>query len=308
MPSFKDYGLTPMGFIDGAIKIFRSRVEVIFLWTWSTVIATMIAGRGTPPLAPSLMILIAAILVTCSVYTYNDVVDAEMDKTNKNKTNRPIANGTVSKAVAMVFAVLTGLAGLTLSYLVSLPSFALCLTWFIVFILYSLPGIRFKKMFIIKEVTSSSGQIFTTLMGGFAVSSVFNPSVLFAGLIFWLFTFLGVPAFADSQDVEEDAAFGVKTLARTLDWRRKVQLMGIGVLFVMTVMPLTYAQLGFNVLLPISTVVMSLVFLRWGIVPMMTGTYTTALVLKGRRIFTIYLLITQIMTIIGTMSLGFLPF
>lgn len=308
MVNYKDYGLSLTRFIGDVPRLFRSRLEVIFLWTWSTLIACMIAGRGTPPLVPTIMIVLAAILVTASVYIYNDVVDAEMDKLNEHKTNRPLANGSISTASGLLFSVLTGLAGLGISYLVSLQSFALCLSWFIVFTLYSLPGIRFKKMFIIKEVTSSSGQIFTTLMGGFAVSSAFNPSVVFAGLIFWLFTFLGVPAFADTLDAKEDALYGVKTLGRVLDWRRKVQMMGIGVLFFMTVMPLTYSQLGFNVLLPISTVVMSLVFLRWGIVPMMSGSYTAALALKGRRIFTVYLIVTQIMTIIGTLSLGFLPF
>jgi hypothetical protein len=65
--------------------------------------------------------------------------------------------------------------------------------------------------------------------------------------------------------------------------------------------------LGFNVLLPISTVVLSLVFLRWGIMPLMT-IYDTSLGLRGRRMFTIYLLATQIMIIVGTLTLGFLPF
>jgi 4-hydroxybenzoate polyprenyltransferase len=280
---------------------------VIFLWSWSTIIACMIAGKGFPPIMPTLMILVAAVLVTASVYIYNDLVDADMDSMNENKTGRPLANGSVSKVSAKLFILVTGVVGLWLSYLVSLPSFALCLSWYVVFFLYSLPYVRFKKMFIIKEVTSSSGQIFTTLMGGFAVSSTFNLSVVFAGLVFWLFTFLGVPAFADTLDAKEDAAFGVKTLGRALGWKRKVQMMGLGVLFVMTVMPLTYAQLGFNVLLPISTVVLSLVFLRWGIMPLMT-TYDTSLVLRGRRMFTIYLLATQIILIIGTLNLSFLPF
>lgn len=307
MTDYKDYGAALASFPRDAIRMLRSRVEVIFLWSWSTIIACMIAGRGFPPLVPTLMIVVAAILVTASVYIYNDLIDADMDRMNENKTGRPLANGSVSKASAKIFIVVTGVAGLWLSYIVSLPSFALCLSWYAVFFLYSLPYVRFKKMFIIKEVTSSSGQIFTTLMGGFAVSNAFNLSVVFAGLVFWLFTFLGVPAFADTLDAKEDAAFGVKTLGRALGWKRKVQMMGLGVLFVMTVMPLTYAQLGFNVLLPISTVVLSLVFLRWGIMPLMT-TYDTSLVLRGRRMFTIYLLATQIMIIIGTLNLSFLPF
>jgi len=99
----------------------------------------MIAGKGFPPLVPTLMILVAAVLVTASVYIYNDLVDADMDSMNENKTGRPLANGSVSKASAKLFILVTGVLGLWLSYLVSLPSFALCLSWYVVFFLYSLP-------------------------------------------------------------------------------------------------------------------------------------------------------------------------
>ena len=303
MSNYKDYGLTLAGFTGDFPRLFKSRLEAIFLWSWSTTIACMIAGRGFPPLVPTLTVILAAVLVTASVYIYNDIIDADMDRLNETKTGRPIANGTVSKASAMLFVVLTGLSGLALSYLVSLPTFAICLSWFIVFTLYSIPIVRLKKRFIIKEVTTSSGQIFTALMGGFAVSNAFNLSVIFAGLVFWLFTFLGLPAFADTLDVKEDALFGVKTIGRALNWRRKVQLMGVGVLFMMTVMPLTYAQFGFNVILPIASVTMGLIFLRWGIMPLM-GNYDAALMLRGRRIFTIYVLATQVVVILSTMNLG----
>ena len=303
MESYKDYGLSLTRFLGDVPRLFKSRVEAIFLWSWSTTIACMIAGRGFPPLVPTLLVILAAILVTASVYIYNDVVDAEMDKLNENKTDRPIANGSVSKASAMLFVTLAGAAGLALSYLVSLPTFAVCLAWFIVFTLYSLPSVRLKKRFIIKEVTTSSGQIFAAFMGGFAVSNAFNLSVVFAGLVFWLFTFLGLPAFADTLDAKEDALFDVKTIGRALNWRRKIQLMGVGVLFFMTVMPLTYARFGFNVILPISTVAMGLIFLRWGIIPLM-GSYDASLVLRGRRLFTIYVLATQVVIIVSTLNLG----
>jgi 4-hydroxybenzoate polyprenyltransferase len=261
----------------------------------------MIAGRGSPPLVPTLLVILAAVLVSASVYIYNDIIDADMDRLNETKTNKPIAKGTISKASAKLFVLLTGVSGLALSYLVSIPTFVICLLWFIVFMIYSLPEIRLKKRFIIKEVTTSSGQIFTALMGGFAVSNVLNPSVVFAGLAFWLFTFLGLPAFADTLDMKEDALYGVKTIARVLNWRRKVQLMGVGVLFMMTVMPLTYTMLGFNVILPIATVAMGLIFLRWGIVPLMNNA-DAAFVLRGRRIFTVYVLVTQVVLIVSTLN------
>lgn len=297
----KDYGLSLTTFVRDAPLLVRSRVEAIFIWPWSTTIACMIAGRGSPPLVPTLLVILAAVLVSASVYIYNDIIDADMDRLNETKTNKPIAKGTISKASAKLFVLLTGVSGLALSYLVSIPTFVICLLWFIVFMIYSLPEIRLKKRFIIKEVTTSSGQIFTALMGGFAVSNVLNPSVVFAGLAFWLFTFLGLPAFADTLDMKEDALYGVKTIARVLNWRRKVQLMGVGVLFMMTVMPLTYTMLGFNVILPIATVAMGLIFLRWGIVPLMNNA-DAAFVLRGRRIFTVYVLVTQVVLIVSTLN------
>jgi hypothetical protein len=66
-------------------------------------------------------------------------------------------------------------------------------------------------------------------------------------------------------------------------------------------------MLGFNVLLPLSMMILSLIFLRWGIMPLMTNS-ELSLVMRGRRMFTIYLLATQIMIIVGTLNLGFLPF
>jgi 4-hydroxybenzoate polyprenyltransferase len=264
----------------------------------------MVAGRGFPPLNIMLMTLTSTILVTASVYIYNDVVDADMDKLNVTKISRPLVNGSVSTSLAYIFICLTGLLGLGLAYLINLNTFLISLSWWILFFLYSYPPIRLKKKFLVKEITTSSGQIFNALIGSYAITNTLNITVVFAGLIFWLFTFLGLPAFADTLDQKEDELFKVKTLARVLSWRRKVQLMGIGVLLMMTVLPLTYSRLGLSVLLPIFLVVSSLVLLRWVIFPTMNTNYTTLTVLRTRKLVTIYLLIAQIVLIISSMNLG----
>ncbi|MGD0804264.1 MAG: UbiA family prenyltransferase [Candidatus Bathyarchaeia archaeon] len=304
MSGYKDYGRNVLSFIKSFPLLFRSRIEPIFLWTWSAAIACMVAGRGFPPLNIMLMTLTSTILVTASVYIYNDVVDADMDKLNVTKISRPLVNGSVSTSLAYIFICLTGLLGLGLAYLINLNTFLISLSWWILFFLYSYPPIRLKKKFLVKEITTSSGQIFNALIGSYAITNTLNITVVFAGLIFWLFTFLGLPAFADTLDQKEDELFKVKTLARVLSWRRKVQLMGIGVLLMMTVLPLTYSRLGLSVLLPIFLVVSSLVLLRWVIFPTMNTNYTTLTVLRTRKLVTIYLLIAQIVLIISSMNLG----
>jgi 4-hydroxybenzoate polyprenyltransferase len=266
----------------------------------------MVAGRGFPPLNIMAMTIVSTILVTASVYIYNDVVDAEMDKLNTTKKDRPLVNGSISPLPAYIFICITALLGLGLAFIINLNTFLISLSWWILFFLYSYPPIRLKKRFLIKEITTSSGQIFNALIGSYAILNSLNITVVFAGLIFWLFTFLGLPAFADTLDQKEDELFKVKTLARALSWRRKVQLMGIGVLIMMTVLPLTYTSLGLSVLLPITMVVSSLILLRWVIFPTMNQNYTTLTVLKTRRNITIYLLVIQIVLIISSMKLGFI--
>lgn len=293
--------------LSGLYLLLRSRVEVIFLWSWSAAIACLIAGKGFPPLQSTILVILATILVTISVYTYNDIIDAEMDKMNKLKVNKPLVKGVVSPTLAKIVVILSAVSGLSLSYFVSLQTFVICFTWFVIFFLYSYPQVRFKKVFIVKEVTSSSGQIFTALMGGYSVSSAFNPGIIFAGIAFWVFTFLGVPAFADTLDAKEDQAYGMKTLGAVLSWKRKIQLMGVGCLFMMTITPLTYIQLGFSVLLPITTIILSLIVLRWGVYPAMNQ-YSDMIAIRGRRLFTAYLLITQIVFILSSMNLGSLLF
>jgi 4-hydroxybenzoate polyprenyltransferase len=271
------------------------------MWSWCVLIACMVASGGAPPIQVTALTLASILLVGSSTYVYNDMVDSDMDSLSEVHNNRPIASGRVRKSEAWATIIISGAAGLGLAYLVSLPVFLLCLVWLILFTIYSNPRIRLKKMYIIKELVVSSGWPLISLIGSYAIIGSVSVPALFSGLLFGAFTFLGLPALSDSFDTYEDGVYGVKSLGRALSWRRKVQLLGLAALLMMTVTPLTYSQLGFSVILPITVVASSLIILRWAIFPIANGFEIHAAQLS-RKIIYIYFLTIQVVLIVSSMN------
>ena len=90
-------------FLNSVKQLFISRISMAFMFSWTAAIGTIIAGRGLPPMVPTLLALGASMCIAVSVYLYNDVVDREMDAAspNKEKQERPIAAGVVPVSHAM---------------------------------------------------------------------------------------------------------------------------------------------------------------------------------------------------------------
>ncbi|MCX6649783.1 MAG: UbiA family prenyltransferase [Candidatus Bathyarchaeota archaeon] len=271
------------------------------MWSWCVLIACMVATGGSPPLQVTVLTLASILLVGTSTYIYNDLIDSDMDSISEVHKNRPIASSRVRKSDAWPTIIISGAVGLGLSYLVSLPVFLLCLGWLILFTVYSHPRIRLKKMFLIKELVVSSGWPIISIIGSYAVLGSLSLPALFSGLLFGAFTFLGLPALSDSFDAFEDGVYGVKSLGRVLSWRRKVQMLGLAALLMMTVTPLTYSQLGFSVILPIVAVTLSLVMLRWAVLPITNG-FEVHVAQFSRKIIYIYFLIIQVVLVVSSMS------
>ncbi len=301
MSDNKDYGLSLMGSIRAFPLLLWSRREVLFMWTWCVIIACMVASNGSPPLQATALTLFSILLVGSSTYIYNDLVDAEMDRISEVHKNRPIASGKVRKPDAWFTIIVSGAVGLGLSYMIGMPIFLLTLGWFILFTLYSHPRIRLKKIMFVKELVVSSGWPIISLVGSYAVLGTVSWPAMFSGLLFGAFTFLGLPALSDSFDAYEDGVYGVNSLGRVLSWRRKVQMLGLAALLMMTVTPLTYSQLGFSVIMPISVVALSLVMLRWAIFPIVNGFEVHAAQLS-RRIIYVYFLVVQVIMIVSSMN------
>lgn len=241
-------------FFKSASLLIRSRKEALGLWIWCALVASLLVGRGFPPLQPTLMSIAAFFFIAIAVYTYNDVIDMDADRSNSFKSNRPLPSGLVSRVDAMRLVYISSILGLSISYLNNLSSFLLSLLFFTLFVVYSYPKIHLKKRFLLKELVIPSGILIIGLSVCYAILDTFSPMVFIGFMMFSIFSFFVLPTGFDSTDVEADRLQGVKSIASVLTWRRRLQLAITGMLVIMTITPFTYINFGYNMLLPISIV------------------------------------------------------
>jgi 4-hydroxybenzoate polyprenyltransferase len=293
----------PTDLLTSAILLIRSRAKEIFMWTWCTAVSCLIAGRGFPPLLPTVISIISMFFIATSVYLYNDIVDFEFDKFNDIKKHRPLPSGKVIILHAKKIFYSFSFIGLAISLFLNFYSFCFILIYFILFTIYSYPSIYLKKIFIIKESIITSGMILTSLVGSYSVSNSFSSTAFFASILFSIYTFTGQPALNDTMDIEQDKMFGIKTLATILSWSKKVQLFITGVLIIMILTFLTYAQFGFNIMLPIYVVAGGSIFLRY-MFPIMNRFEQTA-ALRAYKVSYLFILLLQIFAIIGSLDINF---
>jgi 4-hydroxybenzoate polyprenyltransferase len=249
-----------IGFLDSSVALFKSRKEIVFAVTWTATLATIIAGKGLPPLTPSVLSIIAMMMLSISVYIYNDTVDQESDSYSEQekKKGRPVSNGTVSETNAMRFVYVTGILGLGLCYMLSRVVFLIGFTYYTLFFLYSYPRVRFKEMYVVKNLVTSFLMPAGFLIGGAAVENTISPSIAFLAFTYYTLTVLVIPAIADMLDYEEDKAFNVRTIGNTLSWKQNLILYNIGILVLVTGSVVSYLLFDFSYFLPIFTSVIGI--------------------------------------------------
>ena len=296
----KENTATKRGFVTSLAILTRSRLEAIFIWSWNTFMACMIAGRGSPPFIPLALSVGAVGLITLSVYLYNDITDVNVDKLNSIKGDRPLPTGKASQKDALVIVYLSGLLGIVILLSVNVYSFLFGLMYFFLFNVYSYPKIRLKRRFLFKESIIALGIPLTSLIGIYAVSHSFVVHAFFASILFAIFTYMAQPVFTDSTDVEEDIVAGVKSLATVLSWKKRVQLLVTGWLAVIALIPLTYSMFEFNVVLPVYAVAGGLAFLCV-VIPMLSE-FEDAAFSKARKITYMYFILLQLFFVIGTVD------
>ena len=241
------------GLFTSSIALIKSRKEVVFGVTWTTALATIIAGKGFPPITKSFLSIMALMMMSLSVYIYNDLVDREMDaySNQEKKKRRPIANGKVSQNIASKFIIVTGLLGLGLCYMINTTVFVIGATYSIIMYLYSYPLIRFKTVYILKNVVTSIVLPMAFLIGGAAIQNTVSTTMLFLFLTFYVFMFSILPAGADCLDLVEDKAFNVKTIGGTLSWRQNVYLFNFGILIIIAGAAISYIFFNMSYYTPI---------------------------------------------------------
>ena len=241
-------------FIDSSITLIISRKEIVFAVTWTASLASIIAGRGFPPVYLTLLAIFAVMMINLSVYIYNDVIDREMDAYSEQdkKRGRPLAHGEVSEKTALRFVGLTAIVGLAACYLLNLTTFSIGAAYFVILFLYSYPKIRFKTMYIVKNLITSLVMPAALLITVSAIEASISFSTLFIASSYFIMSFALLPAVADMLDYEEDLEFNVKTLGNTLSWKQNLLMFDAGVLVIIGSGIFSYIVLGMNILVPLA--------------------------------------------------------
>lgn len=110
-------------------------------WIKNLSLAAALIFSGKLFYPPSLLLTLWAIIIfsilTSSVYFMNDIVDVKKDRMHPFKKLRPIARGDLPMPVALVFAIFGLLISLFLAYETSFFFFLVCLSYFLLQIIYS---------------------------------------------------------------------------------------------------------------------------------------------------------------------------
>jgi decaprenyl-phosphate phosphoribosyltransferase len=138
-------------------------------WVKNVLVATapLAAGQLFQPTVISKVALafVAFCLLSATVYLINDVRDVAEDRLHPRKRFRPIAAGELSPRVALILSAVTGVAGLTLGFLVA-PALGITLVVYLgIQVLYSA---FLKHLPVVDLAVVASGFLLRAIAGGVA--------------------------------------------------------------------------------------------------------------------------------------------
>ncbi|MDT3695314.1 MAG: UbiA family prenyltransferase [Ignavibacterium sp.] len=160
--------------------------------------------------APFYLTLSAALsvfLISASILVSNDYFDVETDRINA--PHRPIPSKAVTSNEAMLLAVFLLLAGLILSFTISVEALLFSIGLTVIGLLYNR---KFKRNGLAGNLMVSFSVGMTFIFGGLSVGLPLNKIVLFFALIAALVD-LGEEIAADSMDVKGDLLIDSNSIA-----------------------------------------------------------------------------------------------
>lgn len=148
-------------------------------------------------------------LAASAVYIFNDIIDRQTDRLHPEKSQRPIAAGSVTVASAVIMSVLCAGAALFGSFLL-VPAFAVIILMYIVLmVLYSL---LLKRVMILDCVVISIGFCLRVVAGAVVVGVFISPWLIICTFALCLFLGFGKRRSEIAQMGENSESFR-KTLA-----------------------------------------------------------------------------------------------
>ena len=163
MTSSTDVAVRPSR-LPAAVRAMRPRQ-----WVKNVLVATAPLAAGQlfagSTLAKVGLAFVAFCLVSATVYLVNDVRDVDEDRLHPRKRFRPIAAGEFSPTAAIALAVVTGVIGLALGFLVAIPLGITLVVYLALQILYSA---FLKHLPVVDLAMVASGFLLRAIAGGVA--------------------------------------------------------------------------------------------------------------------------------------------
>ncbi len=119
--------------------------------------------------------LLAVVLIACSNYVLNEILDAPSDCLHPTKRNRPAAQGNIVPAVGLAQWLLMMLAGLCVASLVSRPFLITCGALWIMGCIYNVPPLRTKDLPYLDVLSESLNNPLRLLLGWYMVTTKLTP-------------------------------------------------------------------------------------------------------------------------------------
>jgi geranylgeranylglycerol-phosphate geranylgeranyltransferase len=170
--------------------------------------------------ASGILLPVASFMIITGMYVLNDLVDAELDRSNGKK--RPIPTGQVSKKDALIFIILTNVTGILLvSITFNLSSILIALVIASIGLMYSAPKVALKDRFLLKTLSIAIAMMLCATLGSTANwhTRYFNGDInlsrltipIYASAMLGTMVFITSP-FNDVADVAGDKAAGRRTI------------------------------------------------------------------------------------------------
>ena len=134
----------------------------------------------------TVLTLVGFCLLASAVYSINDALDAEKDRSHPLKAQRPVASGAISVSSAIVFGCILGVCALSLGVVVGTGVFVVFLLYAFVQEFYNLIA---KYLVLVDVVTISLGFVLRAAAGAFAVQ--IQLSIWLVLCVFFLCLYLG---------------------------------------------------------------------------------------------------------------------
>jgi geranylgeranylglycerol-phosphate geranylgeranyltransferase len=198
------------------------------------------------------------------MYVFNDLVDADLDRSNGKK--RPIPTGQVSKRDAWIFIILTNVTGVLLASITfNFASMIIALMIVSIGLMYSSPKVALKDRFLLKTLSIAIAMMLCAVLGSSAywdtryihdntyVDSLIMP--VHAVLMLGTMIFVTSPV-SDAADITGDALAGRRTIPIVIGRENTIKM---AILLAISMSVVSWLLYSLHTIGVITTVLVSLI-------------------------------------------------